>query len=102
MTVLQDGAFQCILAGDGLLSFVMFYYADGLFEQFESEFDNEGSGFGGFMNFSNATVQAGINSGNGLFESIEDKTNISSTSNVDIPGVWMYQTNERSIIQPSK
>ena len=93
----------------------MFYYADGLatIEQLEFEFEGSGSeseleGFeleeSGFINSSNATVQAGINAGDGQFESIEIETDtsISSTSNVDIRGVWMYQTNERFIIQPSK
>ena len=80
----------------------MFYYADGLEV---SALEGSGSGLeeSKLINSSNATVQAGINVGDGQFESIEIETDtsISSTSNVDIPGVWMYQTNERSIIQPS-
>ena len=45
---------------------------------------------------------AGINAGDGRFESIDLVNNISNTTNVNIPGVWMYQTNERTVIYPSK
>ena len=64
--------------------------------------ESESGGGSGFENFNNITGQAGINAGDGRFESIEGETNISRTSNVDIPGIWMFQTNERFIIQPSK
>ena len=100
--------FQCILASNDLQSFVIFHYADGLFEEMNLDEFNDtepepGSG-SGFENFNNITVarEAGINAGDGRFESIEGETNISMTSNLDIPGVWMFQTNEQFIIQPSK
>ena len=68
--------------------------------KFDDTETESGSGFG-FENF-NIIVEAGINAGDGRFESIEGETNISRTSNVDISGVWMFQTNEQFIIQPSK
>ena len=99
---MQDDVFQCVLASNDQLSFVLFYYADGLEI---SALEGSGSSLeeARLINSSNATVQAGINAGDGQFESIEIETDtsISSTSNVDIPGVWMYQTNERFVIQPS-
>lgn len=45
---------------------------------------------------------AGINAGDGRFESVDLVNNISNTTNVNISGVWMYQTNERTVIYPSK
>lgn len=48
-------------------------------------------------------VQAGLNSAyRNNFFSIPNISDISSTSNVDIPGVWMFQTNERYFVTPSK
>ena len=65
---------------------MIFNYADGL-----SQLTND----------SNAVpVQAGINAAfrsTANFISIPT-SNISSTSNVDIPGVWMFQTNRRPFI----
>ena len=97
----DDDAFQCVLVSDGSLSFVIFYYADGLFEQILTQGDESGFEDSSFVNVSNITVQAGLNAADGRFQSIETE-NIYSSSNVDIPGVWMFQSNERFIIQPSK
>ena len=69
--------------------FTMFHYADETYKQTSSN---------GFVK-----AQAGVNTVDGNFETIEmGKTDISKTSNVGIPGVWMYQINEGSIIKPSK
>ena len=94
--------FQCVLVSDSQLSFIIFHYSDDFLEQGNSRSldDNEfeGSALG---NFSNNTV-AGINAGDGRFESINIENDIPSSSNVNIPGVWMYQTNEREVIHPSE
>ena len=98
---LQD-VFQCVLVSDNQLSFIIFHYSDDFLEQEDLPLFNdtefEGSGLG---NSSNTTV-AGINAGDGRFESIDIENDIPSSSNVNVPGVWMYQTNERDIIYPSK
>ena len=53
--------------------------------------------------FTTVPVQAGINSGFlSNFISISNTSDISRTSNVDIPGVWMFQTNGRSFTKTSK
>ena len=96
----DDDAFQCVLVSDGSLSFVIFYYADGLFDQIPALEDKSEIEDFGFLNVSNVTVQAGLNAADGRFQPIETE-NIYSSSNVDIPGVWMYQSNERFLIQPS-
>jgi len=87
--------FQCIIAISGDETFIIFHYVDGLFEMIDELFDG------------NTTVQAGFNAGDGRrFITIpgsgtEDIVNISNTSNVDIPGVWIFQTSEFSLINPS-
>lgn len=80
----------------------MFQYADG-FEgpQFESDVRDVGSG----SEETEYTIKAqtGINTGDGNFEIIEiGKSDVYQTTNVGIPGVWMYQINEGSVIKPSK
>jgi len=50
-------------------------------------------------------VQAGINAASRInfnFVSISNTSYISINSNVDIPGVWIFQTNGRSFAKPSK
>ena len=47
-------------------------------------------------------AQAGINAGDDKFETIEVGIDVSKTTNVGIPGVWMYQTNERIANKPSE
>ena len=55
--------------------------------------------------FGTVPVQAGINSGY-YFISIANmnsvsKSSVSNGSNVDIPGVWMFQTNGRNFAEPN-
>ena len=88
--ILQTNTFQCILATSLTESFVIFLYADG-----EIQWTTGGSnGLGGIE------ALAGINAGDGvnhitipgsLTPSI---INITQTSNVGIPGVWMFQVGE--------
>ena len=96
----NDNAFQCVLVSDRSLSFVIFYYADGLFGQILAQGDESRLEGSGFVNVNNITVQAGLNAGDGRFQFIKPE-NIYSSSNVDIPGVWMFQSNERFLIRPS-
>ena len=75
---LQTNTFQCVIATSTTSSYIMFLYADGKIQ---------------WENF----ALAGINAGDGvnsvtipgsLTPSI---INITQTSNVGIPGVWMFQ-----------
>ena len=68
---------------------MIFNYADGL-----SLFTDE---------LNTVPVQAGINAAfrpTANFISIPDTSNICDTSNVDIPGVWMFQINGRPFSEP--
>lgn len=61
-----------MLVTSATASFVIFLYADGEIQR--------------------SNGQAGINAGDGVnFITIPSNTNVTQTSNVDIPGVWMFQ-----------
>ena len=92
----QGNQFQCVLASEGNLSFVIFHYADGFLQQATSDKGSE------YEYAVNVKGQAGINGGDDCFEMIEVGAGLSETTNVGIPGVWMYQINERTANKPSK
>ena len=90
----QTNTFQCILATTVTESFVMFLYADGEIQWTTGDDSNGTNGLGGIE------ALAGINAGDGvnhitipgsLTPSI---INITQTSNVGIPGVWMFKVGE--------
>jgi len=89
---LQRNTFQCVLTTDGVRSFIIFLYADGLIQWTTGGASGGTNGLGGieatagydagdFRNFFNIP-------GTGTPEII----NITRTSNVGNPGVWMFST----------
>ena len=82
--LLQANTFQCVLATDGYESYVIFLYAHKRMQWSISDFDR-------------LHAVAGISAGDGInFNTIpESQTaeiiNVDETSNVGIPGVWMFQ-----------
>ena len=91
---LQTNTFQCILATTKLESFVIFLYADGEIQW------TTGDASGGINGLGGTEALAGINAGDGVnFETINGSLspsiiNITQTSNVGIPGVWMFKVGE--------
>ena len=89
---LQNNTFQCVLATDGVRSFVMFLYADGLIQWLWSQ-DHYG-----------IPAQVGFNAGDGVrFFSHPDSMsirlfNISETSNIGIPGLWLFRVDREDIV----
>ena len=83
-SLLQTNTFQCVLASDGMLSFVIFLYADGEIQWTKGD-------------ASSTTAQVGVNAGDGnQSESVpgsltEEIINITLTSNVGIPGMWIFE-----------
>ena len=77
---------------DGVRSFVIYLYADGEIQWAISE------------DFSSLPAQVGFNAGDGIrfFAVPESRTpeiiNIATTSNVDIPGVWMFRVDQEDIM----
>jgi len=88
---LQTNTFQCVLATDGINSFVTFLYAHERIQWTTGDFAGGEDGLGG------TEALAGINAGDGVnYFTIPgsltpDIINIDETSNVGIPGVWMLQ-----------
>ena len=82
-----------MLVTDGTLSFVLFLYADGEIQWTTGDASGGSGGFGG------TPAQVGFDAGDGeRFFSVPgsqtaDIVDIDTTSNVDIPGVWMFQVN---------
>jgi len=83
--------FQCVLATSGVELFVISLYADGGIQW------TTGDNAGGVDGVDGDEALAGINAGNG-FSSITvpgsqtpDIINIDQTSNIEIPGIWVYQ-----------
>ena len=94
MCYLQTNTFQCILATTELESFVMFLYADGKIQWTTGDASGGTNGLGGIA------ALAGINAGDGINNitipgSLNASIiNITQTSNVGIPGVWMFKVGE--------
>ena len=76
-----------------MTSFVSFLYADGEIQWTTGDASGGSGGLGG------TPALAGFNAGDGIhFSTIpgslsDDIINITDTSNVGIPGVWMFQIN---------
>ena len=82
---------------DGRQSFVIFLYADGEIQW------TTGGASGGVGGLGGIPAQVGFNAGDGIrFASVPGSRtaaiiNITTTSNVGIPGVWIYRVDEESI-----
>ena len=78
---------------DGTISFVKFLYADGEIQW------TTGGASGGINGFGGTPAQVGFDAGDGeRFFSVpgsqtNEIVNITSTTNVDVPGVWTFQVN---------
>ena len=85
---MQTNTFQCVLATTGVESFVIFLYADGKIQ---------------WTDENNRTV-AGINAGDGINSitipgsETPSIINITQTSNVGIPGVWMFKVGKGTYV----
>ena len=90
----QTNTFQCVVASDGYESFAIFLYAHGGIQWTTADSFLGKDGLGGFP------ALAGINSGDGVnFNAVPESKmpeiiNIDETSNVGIPGIWMFQVGE--------
>ena len=94
MLTFQTNTFQCVLTTDGVTSFVLFLYADDGIEWTTGDNSDGIRGLGG------TPALVGVNAGDGVRSSFvsESRTaaiiNIANTSNVDRPGLWLFQVNE--------
>lgn len=90
----QVNTFQCVLTSDGSLSFAVFLYADGEIQWTTGDNSGGAGGHGG------TPAVAGVNAGDGIQSATvpgsktQDIINIAVTSNVEIPGMWVFRVNE--------
>ena len=89
---------QCVLASNAAESFAMFLYADKRIQWTTGDASGGSDGLGG------TEAVAGINAGDGVnFVTIPGSMtpsiiNITQTSNVGTPGMWMFKVNESKYI----
>ena len=93
----QTNTFQCILVASNTASFVIFLYADGLIQWTTGDKSGGTNGLGGTQ------AQIGFNAGDDInYANVpgsrtSDVINIASTSNVFVPGQWIYAVHEAGI-----
>ena len=84
---MQTNTFQCVLTTNGQDTFVFFLYANGLIELSLSH-----------------SIQIGIDGGDGVNHytvpnsRTPDIVNITRTSNVNQPGLWVFKLDDNNII----
>ena len=90
--MLQTNTFQCVLATNGYKSFVIFLYAHGRIQWTTGDLS------GGVIGLGGNEALAGINAGDGVKSIMipgsrtPEIVNIDETSNVGVPGVWIFHT----------
>ena len=90
----QNNTFQCVLVSSVKESFAIFLYPDKRIEWTTGDSSGGSNGLGG------TAALAGIDAGDGVtFKTIPGSLtssiiNITQTTNVDIPGIWMFRISE--------
>ena len=98
MYFLQTNTFQAVLATDGLRSFVLYLYADGEIQWTSGDSSHGIHGIGG------TSPQVGFNAGDGIRHTaiptsyISAIINVTQTSNVDIPGMWVFRVDGETVV----
>ena len=93
----QTNTFQCVLVSDGLFSFVIFLYAEGLIQWTTGDASGGTNGLGG------TPAQVGFNSGNRQYASVQrsrtpDIVNIDDDiGNTGVKGVWVFRVDDEDI-----
>ena len=92
--MLQRNTFQCVLATDGLQSFIIFLYPAGLIQWTTGDIDasEETNGFGGGPAVAGYDANDGENFFNIPGSGTDDIINVTRTSNVGNPGTWIFST----------
>ena len=96
----QNNTFQCVLVSGVKESFVIFLYPDERIQWTTGDGSHGVNGFGGIRAI--AGINAGVNSIIIPGSSSPSIVNIEKTSNVDIPGTWMFKVDEGKNIYNKK
>ena len=95
----QTNTFQCVLAVSGNHTYAIYLYALGLIQWTTSDAQGGVNGLGGTQ-----PPVAGYNAGDGIISFMipgsltEQILNITSTSNVCVPGKWVFQLDEHNVV----
>ena len=90
--------FQAVLATDGLRSFVLYLYADGEIQWTSGDSNHGINGIYGI------TAQVGFNAGDGIRRTAIPASytnaiiNVTQTSNVGIPGMWVFRVDGETVV----
>ena len=101
--LLQRNTFQCVLATDGVISIVTFLYADIQWAVADSQTESgSGSGLSGsegitLEGFATVGFSDGVQFDVIPGSSTEDIMNINSTSNIAVPGMWIFRVDGTDI-----
>jgi len=97
--LLQTNTFQAVLATNSVHSFAIFLYADGEIQWTTDDASGGINGLGGAT-----PAQIGFDAGDGIHyaaipESFTDAViNVTQTSNVGVPGVWIFRIDEEEVV----
>ena len=90
----QNNTFQCVVASDGTFTFVIFQYLDDGIHWTTGDNNGGTDGLGG------TPAQVGFDAGDNIHNTslpgslTHDVINIEEKSNVDIPGLFVFQVND--------
>ncbi len=96
---IQTNTFQCVMATDGVSSFVIFLFADG-----EIQWTTGDDQSGGTDGLGGTPAIVGFSAGDGIrYTKVPGSRtdaiiNITQTSNVAVPGVWIYRVDGEGIV----
>ena len=95
---MQTNTFQAVLATDGLRSYVIYLYADGEIQW------TSGDSSHGFNGLYGKAGQVGFDAGDGIRHTDIPASytnaiiNVTHTSNVGIPGVWVFRVDGETMV----
>ena len=87
----QNNTFQCVLARSGSQSYAIYLYADGLIQWASGAIGSD-------------AALAGYDAGDGVtsftvpVSQTDDIIDIVSTSNVNVPGMWVFRLDEDDLV----
>ncbi len=94
----QTNTFQCVMATDGVSSFVIFLYADGEIQWTTGDQSGGMDGLGGIPAIVGFSAGDGIRYTKVAGSRTDAIINITQTSNVAVPGVWIYRVDGEGIV----
>ena len=98
--VLQTNTFQCVLAVSGTQSYAIYLYADGLIQWTTGDDSGGMGGLGGtpaLAGYADKTTTSYTIPGS----QTDAILGIASTTNIDVPGMWVFRFDEEELVPPN-